>query len=115
MNEISRPAINKRSLNVLVMIFSFVLLPISGVMLASSHGRPETYGIRHLGQVLHSLAAFVFMATAGIHALANRKAVARLFVVRKAGQSRLATEALIVLALIAGAAGLMDLHTLSGR
>jgi hypothetical protein len=78
MHEIAKPAITKRSLNILIMIIAFILLPISGMMLGSSHGRPETDPVRHLGQTLHHLAAIVFMVTAVIHALANRKALGRI-------------------------------------
>ena len=110
MNEAVKPAMNRRSLNVLIMLFSFSRLPFSGITIHSTHGMSEYEPIKHFAMSVHNFAAIIFLITAVIHLLTNRKDIAK-YIVSKTGEySRFKREALIAFVFVVGIVGLFAMH-----
>ena len=115
MNEAVKPTVNKRSLNVLIMLFSFLLLPFSGMMIHSTHGMAEYAPIRHFAMSVHNLAAIIFLTTTIIHLATNRKAIAKYIVSKTTEYTRFKREALIAMLLVIGIVGLFAMHAFHVR
>ena len=115
MNEAVKPTVNKRSLNVLMMLFSFTLLPFSGMAIHSTHGMPEYEPIRHFAMSVHNFAAIIFLTTTLIHLATNRKAIAKYIVTKTGEYSRFKREALIAFMFVVGIVGLFAMHAFHVR
>ncbi len=115
MNEAVKPTVNKRSLNVLMMLFSFSLLPFSGMAIHSTHGMSEYEPIRHFAMSVHNFAAIIFLTTAIIHLAANRKAIAKYIVSTTTEYTKFRREALIAFLFVLGLVGLFAMHAFHVR
>ncbi len=115
MNEAVRPGVNRRSLNVLVMLFSFSLLPFSGIMIHSTHGMTEREPLRHLAMSVHNLAAIIFLTTTVIHLLTNRRALIKYIAAKTNEYTKFKKEALYALLFVIGIVGLFAMHAFHVR
>lgn len=115
MNAVEKPSLNKRSLNVLIMFFSFLLLPFSGVVIHSTHGFVEREPIRHFAMSIHNLSAIIFLCACMLHLVANRKALAKYISAKTAEYSGLKREAILALMFVLGLVGLFSMHVFHAR
>ncbi len=105
-----KPVLNKRSLNVLVMLFSFLLLPVSGIIIHSTHGMSEREPLRHLAMTVHNYSAIIFLIACVIHLNANRKAIAKYISDKTTAYFRLKRETVIALLIVFGVVGFFSIH-----
>jgi len=115
MNEVVKQSLNKRQLNVLIMLFSFALLPFSGMMIHSTHGLAERELIRHFAMSVHNLSAIIFLTTAVIHLVTNRKALLKYITAKTNEYTGLKREALVAFIFVMGLVGLFAMHSLHVR
>jgi Na+/melibiose symporter-like transporter len=108
--ELEKTKTNKRTLNVLVMFFSFIMLPWSGLLLHTTHGRMEREVLRHFAMTVHNIAAIIFLITCVLHIIVNRKALTKYLLQKTAEFSSFKKEALIALVLVLGIIGLVSMH-----
>lgn len=105
-----KTGLNKRSLNVLVMLFSFLLLPVSGIIIHSTHGMGERETLRHLAMTVHNYSAIIFLIACVIHLNANRKAIAKYISEKTTAYFRFKREAVIALLIVLGVVGFFSIH-----
>jgi hypothetical protein len=110
MNSITKPSLHKRSLNVLIMLFSFSLLPFSGIIIHSTHGMSEKEPLRHFAMSVHNLSAIIFFISCVIHLLANRRALAKYISEKRNSYLQLKREAVIALLIVFVIVGVFSLH-----
>jgi hypothetical protein len=115
MNETVKPALNKRQLNVIIMLFSFTLLPFSGIIIHSTHELAEREPLRHFAMSVHNLAAAIFLITCVLHLIANRKALAKYLANKTSEYFHLKREALIALVFVFGLVGFFAIHAFHVR
>ncbi len=115
MSELEKPVIRKRSLNVMIMLFSFSLLPFSGIVIHSTHGMNENEPLRHFAMSVHNLSAIIFFVTCIIHLLANRTTLSRYISEKTARYLQLKREALIALVFVITLVGLFSMHAFHVR
>ncbi|MFA7418776.1 MAG: DUF4405 domain-containing protein [Melioribacteraceae bacterium] len=110
MNESEKPSLNKRSLNVLIMFFSFLLLPFSGVVIHSTHGVVEREPLRHFAMSVHNLSAIIFLCACMLHMVANRKVLVKYISAKTAEYSGFKREAILALLFVLVLVGLFSSH-----
>ena len=115
MNTVEKQSLNRRSLNVLIMFFSFSLLPFSGIMIHSTHGMSEREPIRHFAMSVHNLAAIIFLVTCLLHLFANRKALLKYMSEKTIQYSRFKREAVIALLIVFVIVGMFSMHAFHVR
>jgi hypothetical protein len=110
MNKIVQPPINRRQLNVMVMLFSFLLLPFSGIIIHSTHGIAEREPFRHFAMSIHNISAIIFLSTCVLHVVANRKALAKYISNKTTEYFSLKREVIIAFVIVIGIVGLFASH-----
>lgn len=115
MNTVEKPSLNKRSLNVLIMFFSFMLLPFSGVIIHSTHGMSENEPLRHFAMSVHNLSAIIFLSTCLIHLAANRKALVKYILEKTNKYSSFKRETVIALLIVFVIVGIFSIHAFHVR
>jgi hypothetical protein len=115
MNMVEKQSLNKRSLNVLIMLFSFSLLPFSGIMIHSTHGMSEREPIRHFAMSIHNLSAIIFLITCLVHLFVNRKPMFKYLSEKTPYYSRFKREAVIALAIVFTLVGFFSMHAFHVR
>ncbi len=115
MNETKKPPLNKRSLNVLLMLFSFILLPPSGIIIHSTHELAERETLRHFAMSVHNLSAIIFLSTCLIHLVVNRKVLFKYISEKTTQYIHLKREVLIAILFVSGIVGLFAMHALHVR
>ncbi len=106
---------NRRGLNVLLMFFSFILLPPSGIIIHSTHELSESATIRHFAMSVHNLSAIIFLSTCIIHIILNRKVLVKYVSTKTAEYFHLKREVLLALMLVVGIIGLFSMHAFLRR
>lgn len=101
---------NKRSFNVLVMLFAFSLLPLSGIMIHQTHGLSERDTLRHFAMSVHNFSAAIFLATSLIHIIVHRKTIWRNITNKTSDYFRLKKEVFAAVAIVFGLVGLFAMH-----
>lgn len=115
MNEPAKQSFNKRHLNVLIMFFSFVLLPFSGIIIHSSHGMNERELLRHFAMSVHNISAIIFLSTCVLHVIANRKAFIKYITSKTSEYIRFRLETIMAFAIVFGIVGLFAMHAFHVR
>jgi hypothetical protein len=115
MSEDVKPSVNKRQLNVLIMLFSFVMLPFSGIIIHSTHGMDERELIRHLAMSVHNLSAIIFLSSCVIHLITNRKTLMKYAANKTSEYIHLKREVFIALVFVFGVVGLFAMHAFHVR
>lgn len=115
MNETTKQPINRRQLNVMTMLFSFALLPISGIIIHNTHGLEERELIRHFAMSVHNLSAIIFLSTCVLHLIANRKVLVKYLAVKSTEYFHLKREAIIAFVIVIGLVGLFATHAFHVR
>ena len=115
MNDIQKSSLNKRTLNVLIMFFSFMLLPASGIIIHSTYMISEREPLRHFAMSVHNLSAIIFLTTCVVHLIANRKALIKYISTKTNEYVRLRREALIAGLFVIGIVGLFSIHAFHVR
>jgi predicted MFS family arabinose efflux permease len=105
-----KTGLNKRSLNVLLMLFSFILLPPSGIIIHSTHGTRERELLRHLAMTVHNYSAIIFLTTCIIHLVVNRKILLKYISAKTNEYSNFKREAMFALLIVFGIVGFFTLH-----
>lgn len=106
---------NRRALNVLLMLFSFILLPPSGIIIHSTHELSESATIRHFAMSVHNLSAIIFLSTCVIHLVVNRKALFKYISAKTSEYFHLKREVLVALCLVFGIVGFFAMHAFHVR
>ena len=112
MNESQKQQLNRRSLNVLVMLFSFILLPPSGIIIHSTHELAERETIRHFAMSVHNLSAIIFLSACVIHIVINRKVLFKYISTKTAEYVDLKREVIIAMFFVVGIVGFFSIHAL---
>ena len=115
MNVLEKSSLNKRSLNVLIMFFSFLLLPFSGVVIHSTHEFAERNSLRHFAMSVHNLSAIIFLCSCMLHLVANRKALAKYISTKTTEYSSFKREAVLALLFVLVLVGLFSSHAFHVR
>jgi cytochrome b subunit of formate dehydrogenase len=115
MNVLEKSSLNKRSLNVLIMFFSFLLLPFSGVVIHSTHEVSEGEPLRHFAMSVHNLSAIIFLCSCMLHLFANRKALAKYLSEKTTEYSGFKREAVLALLFVLVLVGLFSSHAFHVR
>jgi hypothetical protein len=115
MEAIEKPKTNIRSLNVMIMLFSFLMLPWSGILIHKTHGMEERELIRHLAMTVHNVSAIIFLTSCILHIIANRKALVRNIYTKTKEYGQFKREALIALAIVIGIIGFISMHVFHVR
>jgi hypothetical protein len=77
MKDQQKSLLNKRSLNVMVMFFSFALLPPSGIMLHFTDHLATNDLLRHFVMSIHNFSSIIFLVSGVLHIITNWKAMKR--------------------------------------
>ncbi len=93
-----KTALNRRALIALVMVYSFVLLPILGIALHFSDNA-SFQPVRHLLMTVHNLVSIIFLVATALHLNLNKKPLLS-YVKKKAGQASLIRTEIKLAALI---------------
>jgi hypothetical protein len=115
MNEQPKQPLNRRQLNVMMMFFSFILLPFSGMIIHNTHGMSEREPLRHFAMSVHNLAAAIFLITCIIHLFANRKALIKYIANKTSEYTGVKREALVAFLFVIGLVGFFAMHTFHVR
>ncbi len=115
MNETKKPPLNRRSLNVLLMLFSFILLPPSGIIIHSTHELAERDTLRHFAMSVHNFSAIIFLTTCVIHLIVNRKVLLKYVSEKTTQYLHLKREVLIAVLVVFGIIGFFSMHALLVR
>lgn len=115
MLEAVKPKTNKRSLNVLVMFISFMMLPWSGIIIHNTHGMGEREMLRHFAMTVHNVSAIIFLTSCILHIIANRKALIKYITVKTEEYGRFKKEALLALLIVFGIVGFVTMHVFHVR
>ncbi|MBA4320334.1 MAG: hypothetical protein C0412_18205 [Flavobacterium sp.] len=115
MNVLEKSSLNKRSLNVLIMFFSFLLLPFSGVVIHSTHEVAERDSLRHFAMSVHNLSAIIFLCACMLHLVANRKSLAKYLSAKTTEYSGFKRESVLALIIVLGIVGLFSIHAFHVR
>ena len=92
------------------MLFSFMLLPFSGIFIHSTHGMGERELVKHFAMSVHNLAAIIFFATCIIHIAVNRKAIVKYLSAKTNEYLKLRKEVVIAFIIVFGIVGLFATH-----
>lgn len=115
MNVLEKSSLNKRSLNVLIMFFSFLLLPFSGVVIHSTHEVAEGDSLRHFAMSVHNLSAIIFLCACMLHLVVNRKVLIKYISEKTTQYSRFKRESVLALIIVLGIVGLFSIHVFHVR
>ena len=115
MNAVQKTLLNKRSLNVFVMLFSFLLLPFSGILIHDTHGISERALLRHFAMSVHNLAAIIFLISCIIHIIFNRNTILKYLSAKTDEYLKLRKEFLIAFIIVFGIVGLFTIHVFHVR
>jgi hypothetical protein len=115
MSDQTKQPINRRQLNVMIMLFSFVLLPFSGVLIHNTHGMSEREPLRHFAMAVHNFTAAIFLITCVIHLVANRRVLVKYITNKTAEYTGLKREAVIAFLFVMGLVGLFAMHAFHVR
>jgi len=110
-----KTGLNKRYLNVLLMLFSFILLPPSGIIIHSTHGMGERELLRHLAMTVHNYSAVIFLITCVIHLAVNRKILLKYITDKSNEYFSFKREVMIALLIVFGIVGFFSMHVFHVR
>ncbi|MCX6578795.1 MAG: DUF4405 domain-containing protein [Candidatus Aminicenantes bacterium] len=94
MSNPQQQKLNSRALVSLTMLFSFVWLPPSGIILHLTD-RAEVSQLRHAAMAVHNFAGIIFLVAALIHIFYNIKPIKQYVVAKAHMFSQLKREAII--------------------
>ena len=104
--------VNRRALTSMLLLFSFVLLPVSGIPLHFSRFNAEFGLSEHLWMSVHNASGLLFLLAAAAHLSLNGTAL-RKYIASKTGElSGFRKEMLLALAIVASVVGLVSSHAL---
>ncbi len=85
MKSQQKSSFNKRALNVIVMFYSFALLPPSGIILHFTDHLAIDNLLRHFVMSIHNFSSIIFLISGVIHIITNWKAMKR-YTLSKGGE-----------------------------
>ena len=103
--------LNRRSFIVLLMFFSGVFLPPSGIVLHLAASAP-LQPTRHLLMTIHNTAAIIFLISVSTHLVMSWKAILRYLVSKTAEYLKFRKEALVAAIAVVAIVGLAASHVL---
>ena len=109
MNSLQKAPLNRRALIALVMVCSFVLLPISGLALHFADNAPFQ-PVRHLLMTVHDLDAIIFLIASALHVKLNWKPLLNYIQNKQRQASHIRTEVRIAAVIVASPLALGILH-----
>ncbi len=115
MSEIPQQALNRRALTSLFMLFSFLLLPLSGIPLHFSRTEAEPGVLEHFLMSVHNISALIFLIATVIHLTFNWNAITKYIVTKTSEYFRFRKELILALAIIIAIVGLFSSHALHVR
>ncbi len=115
MSEIQGQILNRRALTSLFMLFSFLLLPLSGVPLHFSRTEAEPGVSEHFLMSVHNSSALIFLIAAVIHLTFNWNAITKYVATKTTEYFRLRKELILALVIITLLVGLFSSHALHVR
>lgn len=115
MNSLQKAPLNRRALIALVLVCSFVLLPISGFALHFADNAPFQ-PVRHLLMTMHNLDAIIFLIATALHLKLNWKPLLNYIKNKQRQASHVRTEVMIATGIVASPLALGILHVfMTGR
>ncbi len=99
-----------RALTSLIMLFSFILLPLSGIPLHLIGSIPIQDPLRHAIMTIHNSASVVFIASLIIHLFLNWKAIINYMFSKSKEYLKLKKEMVVALIIVLGVVGIFTSH-----
>lgn len=112
MVEIQKQSLKKRSLASMFMFFSFILLPLSGILLHFSRTHTEARVLEHFLMSVHNMSALIFLVAVVIHLSLNWNALTKYMATKTSEHFQFRKEMIIALITIALIVGLFSSHAL---
>jgi hypothetical protein len=113
MNEIPKQPMNRRALTSMVMCFSFILLPLSGIPLHLSRttvGPPGVGVLEHFLMSVHNMSALIFLVAVVIHLSLNWSALTKYILTKTSEYFQFRKEMIVALVTVALIVGLFSSH-----
>ncbi|HEX2985081.1 MAG TPA: DUF4405 domain-containing protein [Ignavibacteriales bacterium] len=104
---------DKRALTSMFMFFSFILLPISGIIIHSTHGALTT--LNHFAMSAHNIAAVFFGISVVMHLSMNWRAMTKYMTVKALEYRTIRKEMIVAAAVVCGFVLLFSSHALHVR
>jgi hypothetical protein len=110
MDNTTKQLMNKRALTSMFMFFSFILLPLSGILLHLSRASGEVGVFEHFWMSVHNMSAFIFLITVVIHLSLNWNAMMKYIAAKTSQYFQFRKEMIIALVTVIFVVGLFSSH-----
>jgi hypothetical protein len=110
MNDTTKQPMNKRALTSMFLVFSFILLPLSGIPLHFSRTSVEVGVLEHYLMGIHNMSALIFLIAAVIHIVFNWNALKKYVATKTSEYFRFRKEMIIALITVLLIVGLFSSH-----
>jgi hypothetical protein len=109
-NDTTKQPLNKRALTSMFMLFSFILLPLSGIPLHFSRTSDGVGLLEHFLMSVHNMSALIFLIAVMIHLGLNWNALIKYIATKTSEYLRFRKEMIVALVAVALIIGLFSSH-----